>query len=107
MSSSRTKLVSTRLTDAEYAAVERTADADTISALARAALVHAQLRRLSSRPSNGTAVTHPWNRTGTPPDPLPATTRNGGTGHLHPTITRQPPGTARLPTGRSPDGPGI
>src|SRR5712692_8639241 len=41
MSSSRTKLVSTRLTDAEYAAVERAAGADTISAWARTALVHA------------------------------------------------------------------
>jgi hypothetical protein len=41
MSSSRTKLVSARLTDAEYAAVERAAGADTISAWARTALVHA------------------------------------------------------------------
>ena len=40
MSSSRTRLVSTRLTDAEYAAVERAAGADTISAWARAVLVH-------------------------------------------------------------------
>src|ERR1700691_3501895 len=40
MSSSRTKLVSTRLTNAEYAAVERAAGADTISAWARGALVH-------------------------------------------------------------------
>jgi hypothetical protein len=41
MSSSRTKLVSTRLTEAEYAAVERAAGADTISAWARTALLHA------------------------------------------------------------------
>jgi hypothetical protein len=41
MSSSRTKLVSARLTDAEFAAVERAAGADTISAWARTALVQA------------------------------------------------------------------
>jgi hypothetical protein len=41
MSNARTKLVSARLTDAEYAAVERAAGADTISAWARTALLHA------------------------------------------------------------------
>jgi hypothetical protein len=59
MSSSRTKLVSTRLTDAEYAAVERAAGADTISAWARTALVHA-----ATPPPLVTPVE--WNARGTP-----------------------------------------
>jgi hypothetical protein len=103
MSSSRTKLVSTRLTDAEYAAVEPAAGADTISAWA------------SSRPSNGTTVEHSWNRTRTR-DSLAATTGTVMMSCLDPTITRLPRATARLLIGRlasngrrarPPDGPGI
>ena len=59
MSSSRTKLVSARLTDAEYAAVERAAGADTISAWARTTLVHA-----ATPPPVVTPVE--WNARGTP-----------------------------------------
>src|ERR1700730_18121480 len=59
MSSSRTKLVSARLTDAEYAAVERAAGADTISAWARAALVRAATPRAAVAPAT-------WNARGTP-----------------------------------------
>jgi len=65
MSSSRTKLVSTRLTDVEYAAVERAAGADTISAWARAALLHAATPPAAAVPINwnarGTAVGQDWN----------------------------------------------
>jgi hypothetical protein len=64
MSSSRTKLVSTRLTDAEYAAVERAAGADTISAWARAALVHAATPPPLVTPvewnARGTSVEQDW-----------------------------------------------
>src|SRR3984893_747065 len=58
MSSSRTKLVSARLTDAEYAAVERAAGADTISAWARAALVRAATPPAAVAPAT-------WNARGT------------------------------------------
>jgi hypothetical protein len=68
MSSSRTKLVSTRLTDAEYAAVERAAGADTISAWARTALVHA-----ATPPPLVTPVE--WNARGTPVEQDWSTTR--------------------------------
>src|SRR5713101_3333190 len=65
MSSSRTKLVSTRLTDVEYAAVERAAGADTISAWARAALLRAATPPAAVTPVNrnarGTAVAQDWN----------------------------------------------
>jgi hypothetical protein len=61
MSSSRTKLVSTRLTDEEYAAVERAAGGDTISAWARTALVHA-----ATPPPRGTSTER--NARGTQPD---------------------------------------
>jgi hypothetical protein len=67
MSSSRTKLVSTRLTDAEYAAVERAAGADTISAWARTVLVHA------TPPPLVTPVE--WNAPGTPVEQDGNTTR--------------------------------
>jgi hypothetical protein len=60
MSSARTKLVSARLTDAEYAAVERAAGADTISAWARTALVHA------ARPPPPVTPPVEWNTRGTP-----------------------------------------
>jgi hypothetical protein len=67
MSSSRTKLVSTRLTDAEYAAVERAAGADTISAWARTALVHAATPPPQVTPvewnARGTPVEQDWNTT--------------------------------------------
>jgi hypothetical protein len=69
MSSARTKLVSTRLTDEEYAAVERAAGTDTISAWARTALVHAATPppRVTSteRNARGTPVEQGWN--GRPP----------------------------------------
>jgi hypothetical protein len=68
MSSSRTKLVSTRLTDAEYAAVERAAGPDTISAWARTVLVHA-----ATPPPLVTPVE--WNVGGTPVDQDWNTTR--------------------------------
>ena len=69
MSSSRTKLVSTRLTDAEYAAVERAAGADTISAWARTALVHA-----ATPPPLVTRVK--WSACGTPVEQGWITTRS-------------------------------
>jgi hypothetical protein len=93
MSSSRTKLVSTRLTDAEYAAVERAAGADTISAWARAALVHAATPPPLVTPvewnARGTSVEQDWitrpprrhdedRRDGTPPrDDHAAAARHG------------------------------
>jgi hypothetical protein len=70
MSSSRTKLVSTRLTDAEYAAVEQAAGADTISAWARTALVHAATPPPLVTPvgwnTRGTPVEQDWNTTRPP-----------------------------------------
>jgi hypothetical protein len=70
MSSSRTKLVSARLTDAEYAAVERAAGADTISAWARTALVHAATPPPLVTPvecnARGTPVEQDWNTTRPP-----------------------------------------
>jgi hypothetical protein len=68
MSSSRTKLVSARLTDAEYAAVERAAGADTISSWARTALVHAATPPPLVRPVE-------WNACGTPAEQDWNTTR--------------------------------
>jgi hypothetical protein len=59
MSSSRTKLVSTRLTDEEYAAVERAAGEDTISAWARTALL-----RAATPPPRAPSIE--WNARGTP-----------------------------------------
>jgi hypothetical protein len=59
MSSSRTKLVSTRLTDEEYAAVERAAGEDTISAWARTALL-----RAATPPPRAPSIE--WNALGTP-----------------------------------------
>jgi hypothetical protein len=59
MSSSRTKLVSTRLTDEEYAAVERAAGEDTISAWARTALL-----RAATPPPRAPSIE--WNASGTP-----------------------------------------
>jgi hypothetical protein len=41
MSSSRTKCLSTKLTEAEYATLERAAGTQTLSAWARAVLLHA------------------------------------------------------------------
>ena len=63
MSSSRTKLVSSRLTDAEYEAVERAAGAATISAWARETLLRAATQSLPAlvsplRRVNGEADVH-------------------------------------------------
>jgi hypothetical protein len=70
MSSARTKLVSARLTDAEYAAVERAAGAETISAWARTALVHAATPPPPVTPvewhARGTPVEQDWNTTRPP-----------------------------------------
>jgi hypothetical protein len=63
-------LVSARLTDAEYAAVERAAGAETISAWARTALVHAATPPPPVTPvewhARGTPVEQDWNTTRPP-----------------------------------------
>src|SRR5579864_6886858 len=114
MSSSRTKLVSARLTDAEYAAVELAAGADTISAWARTALVHAATPPPRVTPlgwnARSTPVEQDWNTTrpsrrhgedrrdeARPPDDHAAVARRGPASDGTSRAERRANSTARWP----------